>query len=343
MTTTPMSPPFLVTGAAGFIGSHLVDRLLHSGAGVVGVDDLSTGRLSNLAEASRHPSFDFVELDVTSSDFRTLVSRIRPQLVLHLAAQMSVRSSVADPLHDARVNVLGTINVLEAALHAGARKVLLASSGGTVYGQHATLPIAEDTRLLPLSPYGASKVAAECYVETYQRLHGLTGISLALGNVYGPRQDPHGEAGVISIFARALAVGDRTTIFGDGTASRDYVYVSDVVEAFIRCVPDMPFPARLNVGTGTATSVRELHDLLAGTCGSYAIPILEPARAGELQHVSLDSSVLTALTGWRPEVPLLQGLKLTVEWVRASLGSDSSPAAQHRNGEGARPSHPGAH
>jgi UDP-glucose 4-epimerase len=151
---------------------------------------------------------------------------------------MDVRKSVADPLHDARVNVLGTVNLLEAATHSGVRKVVLASSGGTVYGQPATLPVREDAPLVPVSPYGAAKVAAEGYVATYGRLYGLAGTSLALGNVYGPRQDPHGEAGVVSIFARALTTGARTTIFGDGTSSRDYIYVSDVVEAFVHCLED---------------------------------------------------------------------------------------------------------
>jgi UDP-glucose 4-epimerase len=324
MISSRTSSLVLVTGAAGFIGSHLVDRLLSRGAVVVGVDDLSTGRLSNLGAASRHPNFRFAELDVTSGEFRALVSRVNPEVVVHLAAQMSVRSSVSDPLHDARVNVLGTISVLDAAVHATTRKVLLASSGGTVYGEQAGQPLTEDATLLPLSPYGASKVAAECYVQTYQRLHGLAGISLALGNVYGPRQDPHGEAGVVSIFARALVTGGPTRIYGDGTASRDYVHVSDVVEAFLRCLPNKPFPARFNVGTGTATSVRDLHNLLADICGVEATPTVAQARTGELHSVSLDSSSLTAHTGWRPQVSLIQGLRQTVDWVRASLEASGS-------------------
>ena len=319
MTSAPRTSPLLVTGAAGFIGSHLVDRLLQDGREVVGIDDLSTGRLSNLAGASRCPTFRFVESDVTSGDFRSLVAEVGPDIVLHLAAQMDVRKSVADPLHDVRVNVLGTVNVLEAAVHSGVRKIVLASSGGTVYGQAATLPIREDTPLLPVSPYGAAKVAAEGYVATYGRLYGLAGTSLALGNVYGPRQDPHGEAGVVSIFARALTTGAPTTIFGDGTSSRDYVYVSDVVEAFVRCLEDSTSGARFNVGTGVATSVDELHRLLADICGSEATPDMAPARPGELHAVSLDRGALTDRTGWRPTVALPEGLRMTVEWVRSTL------------------------
>jgi len=321
MTPPSRTSPLLVTGAAGFIGSHLVDRLQQDGHEVVAVDDLSTGHLSNLAEASRHPSFRFVELDITSAEFRALVNRVRPDVVMHLAAQMDVRKSVADPLHDAHVNVVGTVNVLEAAVRAGSRKVVFASSGGTVYGQPTSLPIREDAPLLPSSPYGAAKVAGECYVGMYARLHGLAGTSLALGNVYGPRQDPHGEAGVVSIFARALTTGAQTTIFGDGSSARDYIYVDDVVDAFVRCLGDATSGSRFNVGTGIATSVGELHRLLTTTCGVQASPVMAPARPGELQAVSLDSSALTDRTGWRPSVPLRDGLKQTVAWVRSAIDS----------------------
>jgi UDP-glucose 4-epimerase len=309
--------PVLVTGAAGFIGSHLVDRLLDDGHDVVGVDDLSTGRLSNLARARRRSSFRLVEVDVVDPACRDVIEQTRPDTVMHLAAQMDVRKSVADPLHDARVNVLGTVNVLEAAVRAGSRKVVFASSGGTVYGQPEHLPAQEQTPLRPASPYGAAKVGGEVYLEAYGRLHGLGGTSLALGNVYGPRQDPHGEAGVVSIFAQALATGQPTTIYGDGTSSRDYVHVADVVEAFVRCSSDATSGRRYNVGTGTATSVRALHDVLAEVCGSDARPRTASPRAGELHTISLDSAALSRDTGWRPRVPLREGLEETVAWVRA--------------------------
>jgi UDP-glucose 4-epimerase len=315
----------LVTGAAGFIGSHLVDRLLKDGVEVIGVDDLSTGRLPNLAEASRYPTFRFEELDILSRDLRILVAAWKPDVVMHLAAQMDVRKSVADPLHDARVNVLGTVNVLDAATRAEVRKIVFASSGGTVYGQPTALPVQEDAPLLPSSPYGAAKVAGEGYIGTYQRLHGLVGICLALGNVYGPRQDPHGEAGVVSIFAKALTSGAQTTIFGDGTSSRDYVYVTDVVDAFSRCLSDTISSGRFNVGTGTATSVRELHERLARITGADVDPVMAPARLGELRSVSLDSRALTQRTGWRPSVPLQEGLRQTVQWIRSALESPPAP------------------
>ncbi len=318
MTSTSPASRVLVTGAAGFIGSHLVDRLLEDGFDVTGVDDLSTGRLSNLESASEHGSFTFAEVDVVSDDLRRLVEEARPAFVLHLAAQMDVRKSVADPLHDSRVNVVGTVNVLEAAVRAGTRKVVFASSGGTVYGEPDALPVREDAPLRPSSPYGAAKVAGEHYVATYERLHGLAGTSLALGNVYGPRQDPHGEAGVVSIFAQAMSTGRPTTIFGDGTSARDYVYVSDVVDAFVRCLSDATSGARFNVGTATATPVGDLHRLLAEICGYGVAPVMAAPRLGELQAISLDSSALTGRTGWRASVPLEEGLRRTVEWVRSS-------------------------
>ena len=205
----------LVTGAAGFIGSHLVDRLVADGHQVTGLDDLSTGKLANLAEARMHKGFRFHRFDITTSALLELVAKDQPEVVCHLAAQMDVRKSVADPLHDTRTNVLGTVNVLEACVRAGVPRVVFASSGGTVYGQPTTLPVTERAGLFPAAPYGAAKVAGETYLEAYRRLHGLAGVALRLGNVYGPRQDPHGEAGVVAIFARALLDGSTTKVFGD--------------------------------------------------------------------------------------------------------------------------------
>lgn len=235
----------LVTGGAGFIGSHLVDRLLADGHEVLVIDDLSTGRREQVAEGCR-----FEQLDITSPELIPVVESLAPEVVLHLAAQMDVRKSVADPLHDTRTNVLGTVNVVTAAARAGARKVVFASSGGTVYGEPDSLPAREDDPLRPASPYGAAKVAGESYVAAFGRLHGFAWTSLRLGNVFGPRQDPHGEAGVVAIFGTAMIEQRQTLIFGDGSSSRDYVHVDDVVEAFVQCMDARTNGAILNVGTG---------------------------------------------------------------------------------------------
>lgn len=302
----------VVTGGAGFIGSHLVDALLLRGDDVTVIDDLSTGRAGNLPDGCR-----IVEQDITGSELPGLLQQVRPEVVLHLAAQMDVRKSVTDPLHDTRTNVLGTVNTLTAAVAAGVRKVVFTSSGGTVYGEPTTLPVREDAPLSPTSPYGAAKVSGETYLETFGRLHGLAGTSLRLGNVYGPRQDPHGEAGVVAIFGQALLAGAPTVVFGDGTSSRDYVHVDDVVDALLACVDPRTDGLRLNVGTGVATTVRELHTLIARVCGAPDAPDLRAARLGELQHVVLDSSAFTAATGWVPRTGLAEGVVGTVAWIAA--------------------------
>ncbi len=306
----------LVTGAAGFIGSHLVDRLVADGHRVTGLDDLSTGKLANLADARKHKGFGFHRFDITSSDLPELMGRDRPDVVCHLAAQMDVRKSVADPLHDTRTNVLGTVNVLESCVRAGVQRVVFASSGGTVYGEPTSLPVTERAGLRPGSPYGAAKVAGEHYLEVYRTLHGLGGVSLRLGNVYGPRQDPHGEAGVVALFARALTEGRTARIFGDGTSSRDYVYVDDVVDAVLRCLGGKGNGRRLNIGSGTATTVRELHRLVAEAAGAPDAPDFGPVRPGELQGIALDGGAARRTLDWEPAVGLRDGLAHTVEWIR---------------------------
>ena len=310
----------LVTGVAGFIGSHLADRLLAQGDEVVGVDDLSTGRLENL-EGALTAGLSFTEADITTPQLPELVAQARPEVVYHLAAQMDVRRSVLDPLHDTRVNVLGTVNVLTAAVAADVRKVVFASSGGTVYGEPASLPVEEDAPLAPTSPYGAAKVAGEVYLAAFSRLHGLAFTALALGNVYGPRQDPHGEAGVVAIFGRALLRGEPTTIYGDGTSRRDYVHVDDVVDAFVRAAGDAADGQRLNVGTGEATTVRALHTLLARAAGVADEPRFAPGRLGELDAIALAPAAAGRVLGWRPSVALDEGLQGTVDWVRTGLTS----------------------
>jgi UDP-glucose 4-epimerase len=295
----------LVTGGAGFIGSHLVDALLAQGDAVSVVDDLSSGRRERVP--------DGVPLHVTDiAAIADAMAAERPDVVFHLAAQVDVRKSVADPAHDARVNVAGTASVLEAARAAGARRVLLASTGGALYGESAALPTPEDSPLEPFSPYGASKAAAETYLALYTRLHGLSTMALRFGNVYGPRQDPHGEAGVIAIFAGAAVEGRPVTIFGDGSQTRDYVYVGDVVSGFVAAGgSDAIGP--VNIGTGVETSVLELADAVG------VEPRFAPARKGEVARSCLDVSRAADVLGWRAEVSLAEGLERTLAAARAAV------------------------
>jgi len=308
----------LVTGGAGFIGSTVVDRLLADGHQVVAVDDLSRGTMANLAAAlDRGATFERV--DVTEPAFVDVVAAARPEVITHLAAQIDVRVSVADPLLDARLNVLGTVAVLEAARRAGARKVVHTSSGGSIYGTPAELPVDETVRVDPESPYAASKVCGEVYLGTYRHLYGLQTTALALGNVYGPRQDPHGEAGVVAIFGTAMLQGRRPKIFGDGTSSRDYVYVDDVADAFARAVGEGADGLRLNVGTGRQTTVRELHSIVAAVVGAPDEPVHAEPRLGELQAIALDCTLAGTAIGWSARTALEQGVGPTVDFIRASL------------------------
>jgi UDP-glucose 4-epimerase len=295
----------LVTGGAGFIGSHVVDALLARGDAVSVVDDLSSGRRENVP--------DGVPLHVADiAEIAEVMQGERPEVVFHLAAQVDVRKSVADPAHDARVNVAATASVLEAARAAGARRVLLASTGGALYGESAPLPTPEDAPLEPFSPYGASKAAAETYLALYTRLHGLSTMALRFGNVYGPRQDPHGEAGVIAIFAGAAVEGRPVTIFGDGSQTRDYVYVGDVVSGFVAAGgSDAIGP--VNIGTGVETSVLELADAVG------VEPRFAPARKGEVARSCLDVSRAADVLGWRAEVSLAEGLERTLAAARAAV------------------------
>lgn len=317
----------LVTGAAGFIGSNLVDRLLAEGHDVVGVDDLSRGALTNLAEARRHGDrrFSFIRADVTDPGLADVVAGAGPEVVFHLAAQIDVRASVHDPLDDARVNVLGTINLLEAARCAGTRKVVFTSSGGSIYGEPEKLPVSERVGTDPHSPYAASKVCGEVYLGTYRALYGIQTTALALGNVYGPRQDPDGEAGVVAIFSAALLDGRQTVIYGDGTAVRDYVYVDDVVDAFVRAAGRLGDGRRFNIGTGIGTSVRELHTAIARAAARPDEPRFADPRLGELKAITLDVSAARHGLGWEPFTPLAEGVTQTLEWVRSTRGGIASP------------------
>lgn len=304
----------LVTGGAGFIGSTLVDRLLADGHAVTVVDDLSRGRLKNLDDAAaRFPdALTVVVADIRSDDAAAAVEQASPEVVFHLAAQIDVRASVHDPANDASVNVLGTIAVAQAACRAGTRKIVFASSGGSIYGEQSILPTTEEAPLQPLSPYAVSKIAGELYLHSFGRLHGLHCTSLAFANIYGPRQDPHGEAGVVAIFGQALPHGRPTLVYGDGANTRDYVFVGDAVRALVLAAGDAANGMRINIGTGVQTSDRELHTLVARIVGVPDAPGFAPARAGDLRRSALDGTLAREMLGWRAEQSLAAGIALTV-------------------------------
>ena len=309
----------LVTGGAGFIGSTLVDRLLAEGHEVTVVDDLSRGRLENLAAAREAGDrFAFHELNLTDPAIEDLVARVAPEVVFHLAAQIDVRLSVEDPVHDAEVNVVGTVRLAEAARRAGVRRIVFTSSGGSIYGPVTELPVAESRPVDPLSPYAAGKVAGEIYLEMFARLYGIEWAGVAPANVYGPRQDPHGEAGVVAIFSQRLLAGQPTRVFGDGGNSRDYVFVDDVVDAFVRAAT-VPGAAglRFNVGTGVETSDRDLHTLVAEAAGSADDPEYAPARLGDVARSALDAGRAAEVLGWTPRVSIREGVARTVNYFRA--------------------------
>jgi len=307
----------MVTGGAGFIGSTLVDRLLGDGHEVDVVDDLSSGTLVNLAGArSRKPGrFTFHRLDIRSTGLVDLITSRSPEVIMHLGAQMDVRVSVAKPVFDAEVNILGSLNVCQGALAAGVRKVVFAGSGGTLYGEPEDLPVREGHSQHPLSPYGVSKKAVGDYLHYYREIHGLDSTVLALANVYGPRQDPHGEAGVVAIFAGKLLAKDRATVFGDGSQTRDFVFVEDVVDAFVKGA-DAGGGLILNIGTGVETSVQGLYDAMARLAGFTEPPRYAPARAGELARSALDPGRAATHLGWTPQVDMDTGLAKTLAWFR---------------------------
>jgi UDP-glucose 4-epimerase len=304
----------LVTGGAGFIGSHLVDALLARRDEVIVVDDLSTGRHENLDSALAKGA-ELVTADIRDGAAMSALARERrPERIFHLAAQIDVRRSVADPGFDSGINVNGTINMLEAARAAGSGRFVFISTGGAIYGEGEgkELPLGEDAPVEPLAPYGLSKFCGEGYVELYRRLHRLAGVSLRLGNVYGPRQDPLGEAGVIAIFCGRLRDGGRPTVFGDGRQSRDYIYVGDVVEGVLAAA-DNDTSGAYNLGTGRETTVLELVELLSRLGGSNGFePEFAPARPGEVQRIVLDSARAAADLGWRAATQLEPGLELTL-------------------------------
>jgi UDP-glucose 4-epimerase len=299
----------IVTGGAGFIGSHVVEALVARGDEVLVLDDLSSGRRENVSSAAELVAGDIRD-DAT---VREVFARHRPEACLHFAAQADVRVSVARPDFDCEVNVLGTVRLLEAAREHSA-PIVFASTGGALYGE-CREPAPETAPRDPLAPYGASKLAAEEYLATYNRLHDTAHTSLRLGNVYGPRQDPHGEAGVVAIFLGKLANGEAPHVFGDGAQERDYVFVADVVAATLAALER---PAGVfNVGTGTATSVLDLLDTCRRVSGVEADPVFDPPRTGELQRSVLDPSLAERELGFRAQTPLEDGIATTWESIRA--------------------------
>jgi UDP-glucose 4-epimerase len=294
----------LITGGAGFIGSHLVDALLDRGADVAVADHLHRSPRPWVGAALQRGA-QLHAVDVRDlSALRRAFAASRPEVVMHLAAQVDVRHSIDEPGYDAQVNVAGTVAVLEAARESGARRVLMASTAA-VYGDPETIPTAEDSAIAPLSPYGTSKAAAEWYLAQYRRLHGLSTLALRMANVYGPRQDPHGEAGVVSIFCGIAAAGGRATIFGDGSQTRDYVFVEDVVEAWLMAA-ESDITGALNIATGVETSVRKVADGLGLTYD------LAPGRLGEIRRSCLDATAAGDALDWRALVPLGTGLRSTL-------------------------------
>lgn len=307
----------MVTGAAGFIGSTLVDRLLADGHEVTGLDNLATGKVANLEAAEANAKFAFVKDDIVEADLDAVVAEYSPEVIFHLAAQIDVRHSVADPQFDSSVNVVGTVRLAEAARKAGVRKIVHTSSGGSIYGTPEQIPTSETVPTDPHSPYAAGKVAGEIYLNTFRHLYGLECSHIAPANVYGPRQDPHGEAGVVAIFAQALLSGRSTKVFGDGGNTRDYVFVDDVVEAFVRASGPDGGGQRFNVGTGVETSDRQLHSLVAAAAGAPDDPEFHPPRLGDLRQSCLDVGLAKRVLGWVPRVPLADGIRRTVDFFRS--------------------------
>jgi UDP-glucose 4-epimerase len=301
----------VVTGGAGFIGSHVVDLYVGRGHEVIVLDNLASGKRENL-----NPKARFVELDICSPDAAALVRAERPDVVNHHAAQMDVRKSVADPVFDAQTNILGTINLLEAARSVGVKKFLLVSSGGAVYGEQQTFPAPEEHPTWPVSPYGVSKRSSELYAHFFWAEYRLPFVAFRYANVYGPRQDPHGEAGVVAIFSGKMLRGEPVTINGDGKQTRDYVYVGDVARmSQLALERDVTGP--VNIGTGVETDVNQLAALLLEAAGSASALAHGPAKGGEQRRSVVDVRHAQAAFGWRPEVSLPDGLARTVEFFRA--------------------------
>jgi len=312
----------LVTGGAGFIASHVADAYLAAGDDVWVVDNLSSGKRKNVPEGA-----EFVEMDIRDPEIRNLFREVRPDIVNHHAAQIDVRVSVLDPAKDAGINVMGLLNLTEAAIEVGTRRFVFVSSGGVVYGEPEEIPTPEVAPKLPRSPYGVTKLTGEYYLNYYRAIRGLEYVALRYSNVFGPRQDPHGEAGVVAIFCTRLLNGEPLTIFGDGEQTRDYVFVRDVVAAnMLASDVSMGDGAGLdarafNVGTGVGTSVNRLADVLESIAGSAPGRDPKPERPGELRHSTLNAEVLRS-RGWAPAFTLEQGLRETYEYIQSQRSAE---------------------
>jgi UDP-glucose 4-epimerase len=312
----------LVTGGAGFIGSHVADRLVADGHDVVILDDLSTGHVEHL-----QPNARFYQMDLHSPWIDELFRIERPEAVVHQAAQASVRRSVEDPVFDASVNVLGTAALLQASVHHGVRRFLFASTGGALYGDADVTPTPEDYPTLPVSPYGASKLAAEVYLRTFHAMHGLSYASLRYANVYGPRQDPHGEAGVVAIFTRRLLSGEKARINGDGKQTRDFVYVGDVAEANSRALVSDAVGS-FNVGTGIETDISTIFQLLKRLTRSSEPEEHGPPLPGEQRRSVVDARKIEKALGWKPKTSLQAGLDATVQYFREAPPAPAAARAR---------------
>ena len=315
----------VVTGAAGFIGSTLVDRLLAEGHQVVGVDNFSTGIRANLEQAfgcNGHGQrrFTFVAADIQAPEVTDIVAGANPHVIFHLAAQVNSGTAVTDPQFDARSNVLGTINLCEASRRAGVRRIVYAASGDSRYGTQSRLPVDENDQLDPLSPHAVAKLAGEMYLRAYAEMYGLAPICLALANVYGPRQNPHGAAGVISALGSALITGLPFAVYRDSADAHDYVYVDDVVEAFMRAgFAPIDKTGTYNVGTGQRTTPTDLHNLMCAVLDGVSLSNSAASRGDDLNAIVLDATKAEKELGWKPTVDLAEGIQRTIRWLCDTL------------------------
>jgi len=301
----------LVTGGAGFIGSHVVDKLINDDYEVVIVDNLSTGKARNINKEAK-----FYKLDIQDPKLESIFQIERPHYVNHHAAQIDVRRSISDPIFDARVNIIGTINVLQNCVKYGVKKIIFASSGGAIYGEQEVFPASETHPTKPISPYGIAKLVAEHYLYYYKIIYGLEYVSLRYSNVYGPRQDPFGEAGVVAIFIQKMLNGEQPVINGDGEQTRDFVYVADVAEANILAMKNNTGESIFNIGTSIETSVNQIFNYLRKILGSSVPKIHGPAKPGEQRRSVIDYKKAEKILNWKPKTQLKDGLKSTCEYFK---------------------------